>query len=103
MWDFRNDDETLAKLNAKGMKPITYTEGHKEAMENGAVGYFECSVLSEKMLPSPHARLKEDYASGLASACLLAFLPASRRSSSRGFRIAALFGCKNHISKIQRN
>ena len=49
MWDFRNDDETLAKLNAKGMKPITYTEGHKEAMENGAVGYFECSVSSEKM------------------------------------------------------
>ena len=49
MWDFRNDDETSAKLNAKGMKPITYTEGHKEAMENGAVGYFECSVLSEKM------------------------------------------------------
>ena len=49
MCDFRDDKETLAKLNAKGMKPITYTEGHKEAMENGAVGYFECSVSSEKM------------------------------------------------------
>ena len=29
------------------MKPITYSEGHKEAKEIGAIGYFECSVLSE--------------------------------------------------------
>ena len=46
---FRDDPETLHKLNEKGMKPITYTEGHFEAMENKAVGYFEVSVSSEKM------------------------------------------------------
>ena len=33
-------------MSIKGIVPITYTEGHKEAMENGA-SYFECSVKLE--------------------------------------------------------
>ena len=49
MWDFRDDKDMKALLYAKGIEPITYTEGHDVANENGAVGYYECSVLSEKM------------------------------------------------------
>lgn len=43
--DLRTDEETLQKLKARDLKPISTQEGFKVAKANGARAYVECSAL----------------------------------------------------------
>jgi len=48
--DLREDRETLDRLRAKMMAPITYEQGMAKAKEIGAIKYMECSALTQKGL-----------------------------------------------------
>jgi len=48
--DLRNDQETLSKLNKKGMAPVTSEEATREGKELGAHKCMECSALTQKGL-----------------------------------------------------
>ncbi|CAG7835079.1 unnamed protein product [Allacma fusca] len=48
--DLRDDLETVEKLKAKKLTPITYLQGVSVAKEIGAVKYLECSAITKKGL-----------------------------------------------------
>jgi GTPase SAR1 family protein len=48
--DLREDRDTIEKLRAGRMAPITYPQGLQMAKEIGAVKYLECSALTQKGL-----------------------------------------------------
>eukprot|EP00742_Colponemidia_sp_Colp-10_P001137 GILJ01001227.1.p1 GENE.GILJ01001227.1~~GILJ01001227.1.p1 ORF type:complete len:197 (+),score=27.10 GILJ01001227.1:117-707(+) len=48
--DLREDPETLEQLNDKKLSPISTAEGTHLATQLGAVGYVECSALTQKNL-----------------------------------------------------
>mmetsp|Transcript_1106 Transcript_1106/g.3400 ORF Transcript_1106/g.3400 Transcript_1106/m.3400 type:complete len:195 (+) Transcript_1106:804-1388(+) len=50
--DLREDRETIDRLAAKGVAPITYEQGIAKAKEVCAVKYMECSALTQKGLKS---------------------------------------------------
>ena len=50
--DLRDDEETLSKLAAKKLAPITTEEGNALARELGAFRYLECSALTQRGLKS---------------------------------------------------
>ena len=46
--DRRNDKDTIEKLKEKTLIPITYPQGLVMAKEIRAVGYLECSALTQQ-------------------------------------------------------
>ena len=48
--DLRDDKEILAKLSMNGQRPITPSQGEQMAKDIRAVGYLECSALTQKGL-----------------------------------------------------
>ena len=50
--DLRENRDTLEKLAAKSLSPVTYTQGLKMQKEIGAVRYMECSALTSKGVKS---------------------------------------------------
>ena len=46
--DLRHDDDTLAKLAARGQTPISFDDGHALAKSIGAAAYVECSALTQR-------------------------------------------------------
>ncbi len=48
--DLREDKETLEKLRQLDQNPITPAQGESMAREIRAVGYMECSALTQKGL-----------------------------------------------------
>ncbi|KAK7161066.1 hypothetical protein R3I94_003903 [Phoxinus phoxinus] len=48
--DLRDDKDTIEKLTAKQLSPITYCQGLAMATETGAVKYLECSALTQRGL-----------------------------------------------------
>jgi GTPase SAR1 family protein len=46
--DLRDDAETIEKLRQRQQVPISYEDGATLAKELGAVGYAECSALTQK-------------------------------------------------------
>ena len=48
--DLRNDKETIERLQANGLQPVTRQEGTKMAEEIGARNYIECSALTHENL-----------------------------------------------------
>ncbi|KAG7664484.1 RAC1 [[Candida] subhashii] len=45
--DLRDDYSILDELDSNGLKPITYQQGKKLAMEIGAIDYMECSAATQ--------------------------------------------------------
>lgn len=45
--DLVNDPDTLEKLARRGKRPISFAEGCALGREIGAMGYFECSALTQ--------------------------------------------------------
>jgi Ras-related C3 botulinum toxin substrate 1 len=50
--DMRDDAETVSKLKAKKLEPVSYQAGLARAKEIGAAKYLECSALTQKGLKS---------------------------------------------------
>jgi len=50
MLESRDDPETIERLKEKHLSPITYEQGVNKMNEIGAVGYFECSALTQQGL-----------------------------------------------------
>ncbi|ESO00703.1 hypothetical protein HELRODRAFT_157354 [Helobdella robusta] len=48
--DLRNDVKVLLDLAKYGQKPVSEEEGRSLAKEIGAIGYMECSALTQKNL-----------------------------------------------------
>jgi len=48
--DLRNNEEVLQRLRQEGKSPITTADGNRLAAELGAVGYLECSALTQQGL-----------------------------------------------------
>ncbi|KAJ1678284.1 mRNA splicing protein, partial [Spiromyces aspiralis] len=48
--DLREDRDTIEKLTLKGLQPIQYPSGVQLAKDIEAVGYLECSALTQKGL-----------------------------------------------------
>lgn len=48
--DLREDSETIERLRRDNTAPITYQQGLQLAKEIGAVGYMECSALTQQGL-----------------------------------------------------
>ena len=48
--DLRNNEEVVARLRAEGRAPLTAADGARLAAELGAVGYLECSALTQQGL-----------------------------------------------------
>ncbi|KAJ5073450.1 hypothetical protein M0811_08567 [Anaeramoeba ignava] len=48
--DLRDDQDTIMKLEEKGLSPISYQAGMDMAKEIKAVKYLECSALTQKNL-----------------------------------------------------
>jgi len=48
--DLREDPETVQKLKSKGLSPITPAQGNQLAKDINAIGYVECSALTQKNL-----------------------------------------------------
>lgn len=48
--DLRSDIKVVASLQAQDLKPVTKAEGQEKARELGAVGYQECSALTQEGL-----------------------------------------------------
>lgn len=46
--DLRNDQETLDNLAKDGKEPLIYEDGYNLAQEIGAIGYLECSSLTNE-------------------------------------------------------
>ena len=48
--DLRSDERTISHLHEQGNAPITYEKGSELAQRLGAVGYRECSSLTQENL-----------------------------------------------------
>jgi Ras-related C3 botulinum toxin substrate 1 len=48
--DMRDDSDTVAKLAAKKLAPVTFQQGSQMAKEINAAKYLECSALTQKGL-----------------------------------------------------
>ena len=48
--DLRNDPNMAAQLAAKGLRVVSIEEAQQRAREIGAVGYMECSALTQEGL-----------------------------------------------------
>jgi len=48
--DLREDTDQIQRLKEKGLQPVTSEAGENLAKEIGAVGYCECSALTQKVL-----------------------------------------------------
>lgn len=48
--DLRNNEEVISRLRQEGKAPITTADGNRLAAELGAVGYLECSALTQQGL-----------------------------------------------------
>lgn len=46
--DLRDDAETIEKLRLRGQMPLSIEDGQQLAKEIGAIGYAECSALTQK-------------------------------------------------------
>ena len=52
--DLREDSSTVEKLHRSRQKPTSYEQGEKLARELRAVGYVECSALTQLRRTSPY-------------------------------------------------
>ena len=57
--DLRHDASVLQELRKLGEAPITHQQGNGMAVEVGAVGYVECSALTQKGLKEVFDRAVE--------------------------------------------
>jgi GTPase SAR1 family protein len=48
--DLRNNEEVCSRLRAEGKSPLTTADGQRLATELGALGYLECSALTQQGL-----------------------------------------------------
>jgi len=48
--DMRQNEEAVAKLRSEGKVPLSTSDGQKLAEELGAIGYLECSALTQQGL-----------------------------------------------------
>ena len=48
--DLRMSEEVVARLRAEGKQPLSTSDGQRLAQELGAIGYLECSALTQQGL-----------------------------------------------------
>ncbi len=48
--DMRNNEEMVGRLRSAGKAPLTSADGQRLAAELGALGYLECSALTQQGL-----------------------------------------------------